>query len=193
MKIQIRAYKSHFGMVVASVIAIFVSCVLALSAIFIDHLGFTLPLFIRNWGTAFMVITFTGLICPLTPWAFAICKKIGLKPDTLPHILVENAVNTLIYNTTATLILAAVNIFDNARIEGAIAAGALPFNSVTAFYIHTVLHDFPITFAIAYVFAFVITKLAIRVAKESVEAAMAESKKAMAEVQREKAKKHEHF
>ena len=33
-------YKNHFGMVVASVIAILVSFVMATSAIFVDHLNF---------------------------------------------------------------------------------------------------------------------------------------------------------
>ena len=45
-------YKNHFGMVVSSVIAICVSLIMATSAIFVDHLHFTIPLWIRNWGTA---------------------------------------------------------------------------------------------------------------------------------------------
>ena len=177
---KIRAYKSHFGMVMASVIAICVSIVMATAAIFVDHLDFSIPLLVRNWGTAFLVITLTGMIFPLTPWAFALCKKLGLKPETLPHILVENAVNTFFFNTTATLVLAAVNIFNNPQIEGAIAAGALPFPNTTAMYWATVLHDWPIMFVISYVVAFFITKVALATAKEAVAAASEESKKAMA-------------
>lgn len=184
---KIRAYKSHFGMVVSSVIAICVSFFMASAAIYVDHLEFSLPLLVRNWGTAFMVITFTGMIFPLTPWAFALCRKLGLKPETLPHILVENAVNTLFFNTTATLVLAAVNIFANAQIEAAIAAGALPFPSVTSFYWATVLHDWPIMFLISYIVAFFVTKIALRIAKDSVAAAMEESMKAMAEAEAAKA------
>lgn len=189
MQIKIRAYKSHFGMVVSSVIAICVSFVMAFSAIFVDHLTFTLPLLVRNWGTAFMVITFTGMIFPLTPWAFALGHKFGLKPETLPHILLENFVNTLFFNTTATIILAAVNIFDNAEISAAIAAGYLPYSSVSAFYLHTVLHDWPIMFVISYIVAYFITKLAFKVAKDAMEAAIEESKKSMEEVKKEKANK----
>lgn len=174
-------------MVVSSVIAICVSFVMATAAIFVDHLEFTLPLLVRNWGTAFMVITFTSMIFPLTPWAFAFCRKLKLKPETLPHILVENAVNTLFFNTTATLVLAAVNIFNNPQIEEAIAAGALPFPNVTSFYWATVLHDWPIMFVISYVVAFFITKVALRIAKESVAAAMEESMKAMAQAEAAKA------
>ena len=178
---KIRAYKNHFGMVVSSVIAICVSFVMAASAIVVDQLTFTLPLFVRNWGTAFLVITLTGMIFPLTPWAWALCKKLNLKPETLPHILVENAVNTVFFNTTATLILAAVNIFNNAEIAGAIAGGHLPYASVTDMYIATVIRDWPIMFVISYVVAFFITKVALSTAKEAVAAAMEESKKAMAE------------
>lgn len=183
---KIRAYKSHFGMVVSSVIAFCVSFIMAASAIVVDHLTFTPFLFIRNWGTAFLVITITGMIFPLTPWAFSLCKKWKLKPDTLPHILIENTVNTIFFNTTATLVLAAVNIFDNVGISAAIAAGQLPFTSVTDMYIKTCLHDWPIMFVISYVVAFFITKIAIRIAGESVAIAMEESKKAMAEREKEK-------
>ena len=93
---KIRAYKSHFGMVVSSVIAICVSFVMAASAIVVDQLTFTLPLFVRNWGTAFLVITLTGMAFPLTPWAWTLCRKWNIKPETLPHILIENAVNNLL-------------------------------------------------------------------------------------------------
>ena len=183
---KIRAYKSHFGMVVSSVIAICVSFVMAASAIVVDQLTFTLPLFVRNWGTAFLVITLTGMAFPLTPWAWALCRKWNIKPETLPHILIENAVNTVFFNTTATLILAAVNIFDNAGIEAAIAAGHLPFASVTDMYVKTCIRDWPIMFVISYVVAFFITKIALRIAGESVAAAMEESKKAMEEREKEK-------
>lgn len=183
---KIRAYKSHFGMVMSSVIAICVSFMMAASAIVVDQLTFTLPLFVKNWGTAFLVITLTGMIFPLTPWAWSLCKKLNLKPETLPHILVENAVNTVFFNTTATLVLAAVNIFDNAHIAEAIAAGHLPFASVTDMYIKTCIRDWPIMFVISFVIAFFVTKIALRIAGESVAAAMEESKKAMAE--REQAK-----
>lgn len=183
---KFRAYKNHFGMVVSSVIAICVSFIMAASAIVVDQLTFTIPLFLRNWGTAFLVITFTGMIFPLTPWAWSLCKKFGLKPDTFPHIMVENTVNTLFFNTTATLVLAAVNIFDNAGIEAAIAAGYLPFANVTEMYIKTCIHDWPIMFIISFVVAFFVTKLALRIAGESVAAAMEESKKAMAEREMEK-------
>lgn len=160
-------YKNHFGMIVSSVIAICVSLVMSVAAIFVDHLTFSIPLWIRNWGTAFLVITICGMIFPLTDWSFAIGRKLGWKPETLPHVLLENTIATLVFNLFATLVLAGVNIFANAEIAGAIEAGFLPYKSVTDMYISTVLHDLPIMFVISFVAAFFITKLAISVAKKS--------------------------
>lgn len=160
-------YKNHFGMIVSSVIALCVSFVMASAAIIVDHLTFSIPLWVKNWGTAFLVISITGMVFPLTDWSFALGRKLGLKPETLPHVLLENTVATLVFNLFATLVLAGVNIFANPEIAGAIEAGYLPFKSVPDMYIKTVLRDLPIMFVIAFIFAFFITKMAIAIAKKS--------------------------
>ena len=118
-------YKNHFGMIISSVVAICISLIMATSAIFVDKLTFTLLLLIKNWGTAFLVISLTGMAFPLTDWSFALGRKMGLRPETLPHVLVENFVATLFFNTTATIVLTAVNVFHNPEIEAAVAAGFL--------------------------------------------------------------------
>lgn len=159
-------YKNHFGMIISSVVAICISFIMATCAIFVDNLTFTVPLWIKNWGTAFLTITATGMLIPMTNLSFALCKKIGLKPETLPHVLIENAIATLFFNTTATLVLAAVNIFDNAELAAAAVAGAIP--SVSAVYWQCVLHDWPIMYVISFIAAFFVTKLAIRIAKKAV-------------------------
>lgn len=161
-------YKNHFGMVISSVVAICISFLMATCAIFVDNLTFSLPLLVRNWGTAFLVISLLGMIFPLTNWSFALGRKLGLKPETLPHILLENFVATLVFNTGATLVLAACNLFGNVEIEAAIAGGFLPFKSVTDMYIATCIHDWPIMFIISFVAAFFVTKLAIYIARLSV-------------------------
>lgn len=159
-------YKNHFGMVISSVVAICISLIMAVAAIFVAHLEFSIPSIVKNWGTAFLTISLTGMLLPLADWGFALGRKFGLKPETLPHVLLENAVATLFFNTTATLVLTAVNVFNNPAIEGAVAAGALP--SVTAVFWSGVIHDWPIMFVISYIFAFFVTKLAIKVAMASV-------------------------
>ena len=72
----------------------------------------------------------------------------------------------MFFNTAATIVLTAVNVFNNPAIEGAVAAGALP--SVSAVFVSGVVHDWPIMFVISYIFAFFVTKLAIRIAMASV-------------------------
>lgn len=160
-------YKNHFGMIVSSVIAIAVSLVMATSAVFVDHLIFSVPLLIKNWGTAFLVISLCSLIFPMTDWSFALCKKMNLKPETFPHVMVENTIATLIYNLFATLVLSYVNIFANESIAGLIAAGVLPYKSVGDMYFHTILHDLPIMFVISFIAAYFITRFAIYVAKKA--------------------------
>ena len=140
---------------------------MATAAIFVDHLTFTIPLWLKNWGTAFLVITICGMVFPLTNWSFALGKKLGLKPETLPHILLENTIATLVFNLFATLVLAGVNIFANPEIAGAIEAGYLPFKSVPDMYWKTVLRDLPIMFVISFIAAFFITKVAISIAKKA--------------------------
>ena len=159
-------YKNHFGMIISSVVAICISLIMATSAIFVDKLTFTVPLLVKNWGTAFLVISLTGMIFPLTDWSFALGRKMRLKPETLPHVLLENFVATLFFNTTATLVLTAVNVFNNPEIEAAAAAGFIP--SVSAVYTQSVIHDWPIMFIISYIFAFFVTKAAIKIARSSV-------------------------
>ena len=160
-------YKNYFGMIVSSVIALCVSLVMSTSAIFVDHLTFSVPLWIKNWGTAFLTITICGMVFPMTDWSFALGRKLGLKPETLPHVLLENTIATLIFNFLATIVLAGVNIFANPEIAGAIEGGFLPFKSVPEMYFKTVLHDWPIMFVISFIAAFFITKLAIAIAKKS--------------------------
>ena len=159
-------YKNHFGMIISSVVAICISLIMATSAIFVDKLTFTVPLLVKNWGTAFLVITLTGMIFPLTDWSFALGRKLGLRPETLPHVLLENFVATLFFNTTATIVLTAVNVFNNPEIEGAVAAGFLP--STSAVFVQGVINDWPIMFVISYIFAFFVTKAAIKIARSAV-------------------------
>lgn len=156
-------YKNHFGMIISSVVAICISLIMASAAFFVSGLTFSIPLLIKNWGTAFLTISITGMVFPLTDWSFALCRKINLKPETLPHVLVENAVATLFFDTTATLVLTFVNVYGNAEIEAAVAAGAIP--SVSAVFWQSVLHDWPIMYVISFIFAFFVTKLAIHIAK----------------------------
>lgn len=161
---MLNFYKNHFGMIIASVVALVISLIMATCAIFVSGQTFIVSSLVKNWGTAFLVITLTGMIIPMTSISFAIGKKLNLKPETLPHVLLENFVATFFNNTFATLVLAAVNVFGNAEIEAAVAAGYIP--SVSAVYLESVLHDWPIMFVISFIAALPVTKIAVSIAKK---------------------------
>ena len=55
-------YKNHFGMIISSVVAICISLIMATAAIFVAHLEFSVPSLIKNWGTAFLTISLTGML-----------------------------------------------------------------------------------------------------------------------------------
>lgn len=157
-------YKNHFGMIISSVVALCLSCLMATCAVFVGGRAFVVTDWVKNWGTAFLTITVTGMLIPLTDLSFALGKKLNLKPETMPHILLENFIATLFFNTAATCVLAAVNVFGNAEIEAAVAAGHIP--SVGAVYIESCLHDWPIMFVISFIAAIPVTKIAVGIAKK---------------------------
>lgn len=157
-------YKNHFGMIISSVVALCLSCIMATCAVFVGGRAFIVTDWVKNWGTAFLTITITGMLIPLTDISFAIGKKLNLKPESTPHVLLENFVATLFFNTTATCVLAAVNVFGNTEIEAAVAAGYLP--SVSTAYWESVFHDWPIMFVISFIAAIPVTKIAIAIAKK---------------------------
>lgn len=160
-----RQFNSHFGMIMSTVIAILLSLVVSVFAALIGGNTITWQSIIRNWGTCYLIITLTGWIFPLTEWSFALCDKLKIKKGTTAHALIENTVASLFFNTFATLILSAVNMFGNPEVEAAVAHGAAP--SVAALWWRGVLHDLPICFVFSFIVAWFITKLAVKIAAKS--------------------------
>ena len=152
-------FKNHFGMVVSTVIALILSFCMATSAIFVDQLTFTVPLMIKNWGTAFLVIMLTSIVFPTKMLGDKLALACKLKPNTFGFGLVANLIPTLFYNTFATLVLAAVNIFCNEHI---------PAEAQGAIYLSTIGRDLIIMFVISYVLALIAEKIAIKVAFRNV-------------------------
>lgn len=59
-EIIMKAFNNHFGMVVSTIIAIVLSFLLSEFAISWDHIPWTVPRAIQNWGTCYLIITLTG-------------------------------------------------------------------------------------------------------------------------------------
>lgn len=143
-------FRNHFGMVVSIVIAMLLSVCMAATAIFWDHLEFSIELLLRNWGTAFLTIMLISVFLPVKIWGDKLAAKLGLKPGTLPFGLVSNLVPTLFYNTGATLILVGVNV-----------GFAAPF------YWQAVLADYGVMYVISYVLSLVAERIGMVVAGQA--------------------------
>ncbi len=144
-------FKNHFGMVVSLIIALILSLLMATAAIFWNHLDFSIELWIKNWGSAFLTIMLVTLILPVKIWGDKLAAAIKLKPRTLPFGLVSNIVPTLFYNTAATLVLVGVNVTFTAP-----------------FYWAAVAHDWLFFFIFSYVVSLIAEALAVKVALKSV-------------------------
>jgi uncharacterized PurR-regulated membrane protein YhhQ (DUF165 family) len=122
---------------------------MATTAIFWDHLDFSIELLVRNWGTAFLTIMIITVFLPVKLWGDMLAGKIGLKQKTFPFGLVSNVIPTLFYNTGATLVLAGVNI---------------PGGFAAPFYWEVIAHDWLAMFVVSYVLSLIAEALAIKVA-----------------------------
>ncbi len=160
-------YKDHFGMIMSHVVALILSLLMASAAIIVGGRAFVAVDWVKNWGTAFLTITITGMLIPCTPIAMALGHKLNIKPDSFTQTLLTSFVSTIFFNTTATLVLAAVNVFGNAEIEAAVAAGHIP--SVSAVFLQSCIHDWPIMFVISFIASIPVSMLAFKIAQKSMQ------------------------
>jgi hypothetical protein len=144
-------FKNHFGMIVSLIIALVLSISMSTTAIFYDHLTFSIELLVRNWGSAFLTIMIVSIIIPVVVWGDRLAAGAGLKPRTLPFGLLSNLVPTFFYNTAATLVLVGVNVGFRAP-----------------FYWKAVAHDYLVMFAVSYFLSLIAEGLAVKVALRSV-------------------------
>lgn len=143
-------FKNHFGMVVSVVVALLLSFCMATTAIFWDHLEFSIELLIRNWGTAFLTIMIISMLVPGKMLGDRFAGLFKLKAGSLPFGLVSNLVPTLFYNTGATLILVGVNVGFGAP-----------------FYWAAVAADYVVMYVVSYVLSLIAERIGMLVAGQS--------------------------
>jgi hypothetical protein len=154
-------FKNHFGMVISMIIALILSICMATSAIFWNHLPFSIDLLARNWGTAFLTIILTTIILPGKHWGDLFAGLLKLKPRTFPFGLVSNLIPTFFYNTFATLVLTGVNLpfrFPAGDIRFIFGGFAAPF------YWQAVLHDWFMLYLVSYVLSLIAEAIALKLA-----------------------------
>lgn len=140
-------FKNHFSMVMGIVIALILSICMSTTAIFWDHLEFSIELLLRNWGTAFLTIMLISILLPVKTWGDSFAAALKLKPYTLPFGMVSNLVPTLFYNTGATLVLVGVNV-----------------GFSTPYYWAAVLNDYFVMYIVSYILSFIAEAIALKVA-----------------------------
>lgn len=143
-------FKNHFGMVVSVVIALILSVCMATTAIFWDHLEFSIELLIRNWGTAFLTIMLISVFLPVKMLGDKFATALHLAAGTLPFGLVSNLVPTLFYNTGATLILVGVNVGFSAP-----------------YYWQAVWADYVVMYVVSYVLSLIAERIGMVVAGQA--------------------------
>lgn len=148
-------FKNHFGMVVSTVVALFLTFWMAIIAMFLFGLDKNLTTWYRTWSVVFLTIMLCTFIFPSKLWGDKFALKCGLRANTLPFGLVSNIVPTLIYNTAAQIALPAVNIFHNPNIPEA-AQWAVWWEAATS--------SWPTMFLISYVVAMIGEAIAVKVA-----------------------------
>lgn len=136
-------FKNHFGMVVSTIVALFLTFWMAIIAIFLFGLDRDLVTWYRTWSVVFLTIMLCTFIFPSKVWGDKFALKCGLKANTLPFGLVSNIIPTLIYNTAAQAALPAVNIFYNPNIPSEAQFGvwleAAASSWVTMFFISYII------------------------------------------------------
>ena len=148
-------FKNHFGMVVSTVIALFLTFWMAIIAMFLFNMDKNLVTWYRTWSVVFLTIMLCTFILPSKLWGDKFAKKLGLKVNTLPFGMVSNIIPTIVYNTAAQIALPAVNIFHNPNIPEAAQFGVW----FEAFYSSWIT-----MFFISYVIAMIGEVIAVKVA-----------------------------
>lgn len=139
-------FKSHYGETVTVVLSLVMGLIMAVAAIFVDHLPFHFGNLFSIWGMIVLVILIVSIIIPYKAWSEKLTGLVCTKRDGIAWKLVENILPSLILNTCNTVIVSAANILFNEAIPAQLRMGE---------WTQGIIHDWPITFVISYLAAFV--------------------------------------
>lgn len=138
-------FKSHYGETVTVVLSLVMGLIMAVAAIFVDHLSFHFGNLFSIWGMIVLVILIVSIIIPYKAWSEKLTGLVCKSRDGIAWKLVENILPSLILNTCNTVIVSAANILFNEAIPAEVRMGE---------WTQGILHDWPITFVISYLAAF---------------------------------------
>lgn len=152
-------FKNHFGMVVSTVMVAVLSVCMASIAMPIFGIPVTPVSWYQNVSVSFMTLFVASVILPVKIWGDQMATAMKLERKTFAFGVAANIIPSLIFNTIATIVLPAVNIFYNEYI---------PAEAQFGIWLDAVFSGWPIMFVISFVLAFVGESIALKVAFKSV-------------------------
>ena len=152
-------FKDHFGMVVSTIIALFMGACMSIAAMFVDALDKTIWVFLNNWGVITWMVLVILILVPAPKWGGKMAGALKCKPDTLAFTLVSSIIPAVIINTCLTALMAAINIFGSAVIPAEAKAGI---------WCSAFLHDWPIMLVVSYVASVIAGIIGAAIAKKAI-------------------------
>ncbi len=152
-------FKNHFGMVVSTVMVAILSTCMASIAMVLFGITVTPISWYQNVSVSFLTLFLASALLPVKTWGDQMAVACKLNRKTIPFGLVANIIPSLIFNTIATIVLPAVNIFYNEHI---------PQEAQFGIWMNAVLGGWGTMFVISFVLAFIAESIAVKVAFKSV-------------------------
>ncbi|MGN0273269.1 MAG: hypothetical protein ACI4DT_00590 [Chordicoccus sp.] len=133
--------KDHFGCVQTVVLSIVMGFLMAIAAMFVDHLAFNISNIFKIWSMITTVVLLASLVIPYPRWAASLCRAMHLQPGSLAAKLIGPIIPTLILNTFNTVIVTAANVLYNPEIPQALQLQTM---------LQGIRHDWPIMLVLSY-------------------------------------------
>lgn len=152
-------FKNHFGMVVSTVMVAVLSVCMASIAMPLFGIPVTPVSWYQNVSVSFLTMFITSVLLPVKIWGDKMAISFKLERKTFAFGIVANIIPSLVFNTIATMVLPAVNIFYNEHI---------PAEAQFGIWMDAVIGGWPLMFVISFVLAMIGETIALKVAFKSV-------------------------
>jgi len=152
-------FKNHYGETVTVVLAVVMGFIMAFAVIVTDQLKMNFSNVFQIWSMVTLVILLVSIVVPYKEWSARFTALFHLLEGSIAYRMVDNILPSLILNTFNTVIVSAASVFFNE---------AVPVSMQVEVWLHGIIHDWPITFVISYLAAFVAEAIGKRVADATI-------------------------
>lgn len=138
-------FKTHFGETVTVVLAIVMGFIMAFAVIVADQLELNFSNVFQIWSMVTLVILLVSVVIPYKKWSARFTALFHLPEGSIAYQMMDNILPSLILNTFNTVIVSATSVFFNE---------AIPASEQVGVWLSGIVHDWPITFVVSYLAAF---------------------------------------